>query len=273
MSRHWEDNRSDGRLCLVIDPEDGTHPQRVYGQDKDEILEKMARTAEHATRHIAALKSQPAPPPTRPAAQAAPTPRKPLTADQTMQYTSDMQNPAKAPAAVRALVNEATGGALDEFEEFRKKQSRQAAIDAAAHTAMQWSQKHPEFPNHPANQKMLMDSAALRVGLERITEDVLQSVFLDLMESGMIIDSEEQQPPARQPGETPAPRQAGTREATSYRRTSLRAATPQPAAPQARYTRAQIDAMSSDDLLTKMRTEPGFTELVDQYSKPRQARA
>lgn len=262
-------------MCLVIDPEDGSHPQRVYGKDMDEIIDKVARTVEHSARHIAALKAtdpkaraeQPATPPA--------APRKAMTADEQMRLTADLSNPAKAPAAARALVDEATGGALAEFEQDRIVRRRKEAVDRVAHMAARWAQEHPDFPLHPVNQKMLIDTAALRVGFEQITEQTLTQVFLELQDGGTLVPPAEEndEPASGQPGESPAPRPARGREATSYRRHGLRAAPPAPAAPQPLYTRAQVDAMNSDVLAHKMRTEPGFGELLATYSQPRRATA
>jgi hypothetical protein len=258
MSRRWEENRTDGRLCLVIDPEDGTHPQRVYGKDKDEILEKVANTVEHGSRTIAALKAQPP----RSAAPAnntlAPAPRKTMTPDERMRATADLSNPAKAPEAVEALLDERTNG---EFSQFLLQRKRQAAIDHFAGVASSWASKHPEFPRSPANNKMLADSAALRVGLENVTEEILQTVYLELLDGGYL------QSPAGQPDETPAPRPA--REGTSYRRTSLRAGTPPPSN-QLKYTRADVDKLSADKMLEKYNTDPDFRKAVDFYAQPRQ---
>src|ERR1700678_1899183 len=103
MSRYFE-TVADGRLRLVIDPEDGSHPQYTYGKDKEEILEKVANTVEHGSRTIAALKAQPA---RSTASSPAPpnAPRKTMTPDERMRATADLSNPAKAPEAVEALLD------------------------------------------------------------------------------------------------------------------------------------------------------------------------
>ena len=262
MSRRWEENRTDGRLCLVIDPEDGTHPQRVYGKDKDEILEKVANTVEHGSRTIAALKAQP---PRSTASSPAPpnAPRKTMTPDERMRATADLSNPAKAPEAVEALLDERTNG---EFSQFLLQRKRQAAIDHFAGVASTWASKHPEFPRSPANEKMLANSAALRVGLENVTEEILQTVYLELLDGGYL------QSPAGQPDETPAPRPARANEATSYRRTNLRAGTPAPSN-QLKYSRADIDKLSADEMLRKYNSDPAFKLAVDTYAQPRAATA
>jgi hypothetical protein len=268
MSRRWEENRTDGRLCLVIDAEDGTHPQRVYGKDKDEILEKVSRTVEHASRHIAALKAQPTASPRTNGTQPVTTaPRKPMTPDQQMQATSDLSNPAKAPQAVRSLLDEATNG---EFEQFQLERKRRAATESFANIAAAWALKHPEFPSHPANKRMLADSSALRAGgLGNVTEDILQTVYLELLESGMLVEDN----PSVQPGENPAPRTVREREATSYRKNGLRATTPATTSTQPKYTRAQVDALSADKMLEKYNTDPEFRRAVDLYAQPRLATA
>jgi hypothetical protein len=271
MSRRWEENRTDGRLCLVIDPEDGTHPQRVYGKDKDEILEKVATTVEHSSRHIAALKAQPArslaAPPPGAGLDTRPAPRKSMTPDEQMQRTSDLTNPAKAPAAVAALLDEATGGALDDFKKFQLEQRRKDAVNRFANTAAGWADRHPEFPRSPSNNKMLADSAALRAGgLDKVTEETLDTVYQELLEGDYLQES----PPAGQPDETPATRPA--RAATSYRRNGLRATTPAPSS-QLRYTRAQVDAMPADKLLEKYKGDAEFRRAVDTYAQPRSATA
>lgn len=262
MSRRWE-NKEDGRLCLVIDSEDGTQPQRVYGKDKDEVLEKVARTAEHAARWIAPQKPSQAR-----VAAAIPTgqtsvARKPMTADEQMQRTADLQNPAKAPLAVRALMNEATDGAMDEFEEFRQDKRRRISAERLASTAGAWANRHPEFHRTELNKKLLCDGAVLRVGIENVTEDVLQEVYLQLFESGYL---QSESSPAGQPDETPANSPARS-SATSYRRTALRANVPA-TSNKPRYTRAEVDALPADKMLEKYRTDPEFRRAVDTYASP-----
>jgi hypothetical protein len=269
MSRHFE-TLPDGRFRLVIDPEDGTQPQYTYGKDKDEILEKVTRTAEHAARWIAPQKqnSSSAPLPKASSAERVAPARKPMTADEQMRATSDLSNPAKAPQAVASLVNEATGGALDRLKQFEEKERRQQAANALAETAARWASQHPEFPRTPTNKKLLLDTAVLRVGIEAVTEDVLQSVYQELLEGDYLQDSD----PAGQPDETPATRPARAREATSYRRTNLRATTPAPStAP--KYTRAEIDKLPADELLKRYNSDPEFRRAVDTYSQPRAATA
>lgn len=259
MSRHWEENRPDGRQCLVIDPEDGSHPQRVYGATKDEILEKLATTVEHGSRTIAALKAQPSRTAPPAAATAPAAPRKTMTADDRMRATQDLQNPHKAPEAVEALLDERTGG---QFSQFLLQRKRDAAVQHFASVAASWSSKHPEFPRSPTNNKMLADSAALRVGLENVTEEVLQTVYLELLEGGYL------QSPAVQPDENPAPRTARANEATSYRRTNLRAGTPPPSN-QLKYTKEEIDKFPADQWLVKYNTDSEFKKAFDFYSRPR----
>jgi hypothetical protein len=82
--RFWDDKDAngsqltDGRICLVIRSEETPDmPEiRVYGKDKEEVLDKVARTAETAQAQIHRMRQQPPVPTTRvttaaPAANAA----------------------------------------------------------------------------------------------------------------------------------------------------------------------------------------------------------
>ncbi len=264
MSRRWENEgqpMSDGRLCLVIDPEDGSHPLRIYGMTKDEVLDKAAKTVEHGARTIAALRTQ--------TAQPKPAPRKSMTVDEQMKATMELSDPAKAPDAVRRLVEESTG--LD-FSEIK----RQDTLNRIAAISMDWQQTHPEFPDNQINRKLILDTATLRVGFGNINAEVLEDVYQALLNNNMLVPAQpetvnDNQPnPTLRPSESPENVSVRPREATSYRRGDLKA--PVPAAPQTgKYTRAQIDAMSSDELGEKIKREPGFSALLDSLAQPRRA--
>src|ERR1700733_13901571 len=101
MALFWDDKDgqgkllTDGRVCLVIKPDDPNLPEiRTYGANKEQVLEKVARTAETAQAEIHRLRSASARNPSVAAAPAAASPA--LTADQQAQATADLQNPAKA---------------------------------------------------------------------------------------------------------------------------------------------------------------------------------
>src|SRR5215469_7553296 len=113
MARHWlNDGRPDdtGRICLEIDPEDGTHPLRIWGRSQGEILEKAAKTVEHGQRTILQLKTQittnrangssqtngAGTDGTAAGAASPPVPKRvPLSPSETLSLTQDIANPEK----------------------------------------------------------------------------------------------------------------------------------------------------------------------------------
>lgn len=267
MARRWlNDGKPDesGRLCLEIDPEDGTHPMRIWGQTKDEILDKATRTVEHGQHMIARLKAQTVSPASGgsskpnghgPAEPTAAATKPPLSEAERAQLTVDLSNPDKAPAAVTKLVESETG--ID-FSGIKNQETvrRIAAIQTA------WSVNRPDFPKNPVNYKLMNDTAALRVGYQNITADVLDQVFEELSNAGMLLpEIDSASAPTVQPAETPANRTVRPRGAASYRRASI--ASPAPvAASQPKYTRAQIDALPSAEYRRKLEEDPEFRQAV-----------
>jgi hypothetical protein len=126
MARFWTDKDgngkplTDGRVCLVITSDEPNIPDiRTYGRDKDEVLDKLARTTETAQATINRLrKSSPASPqagaaPPQPHNAAPATSR--VSADEQAQATVDLSNPAKAPEALKTLLR-AGGVDIDEAQ-------------------------------------------------------------------------------------------------------------------------------------------------------------
>jgi len=267
MARTWlNDGKPDtsGRLCLEIDPEDGTQPLRIWGRSKEEILDKASRTVEHGQREITRLRSTPPAPSGKPnghgTPQTPPPEQKPqLTPDERMQLTADLNNPAKAANAITRLVEDETG--ID-FTGIKNQETvkRVAAIQAA------WSLNRPDFPNNPINYKLLNDTAALRVGYENITAAVMDQVFQELSSAGMLLPAIDDDAPIAQsvqPAETPATRTVRPRGAASYSRARLASPAPAAASPTPKYTREQIEGMSSAEYRRKLETDPEFLIAVN----------
>ena len=275
MARKWMNEgrpTADGRFCLIIDSEDGTQPLRIWGITKDEILDKAAKTLEHGQRTITQLRTRAIPPAHNPAtAPQQVQPATTLTAGEQLQLTTDLNNPAKAPAAVTKLVQHHTGLNLEEM-------ARQETIRRIAGIQKEWQEAHPEFPDHPANCKMMTDTAALRVGYENITAAVMESVYNELSAAGMLVPADEepitdpQPPPTVQPPETADTRTVRTRGAASHRRRDTLPALPA-SATTFKYTREQIAAMSSAEYRRNLETDPAFAAAVAAYSQPATANA
>jgi hypothetical protein len=231
MKAYWANDGKplpDGRLCYVTDLEDGSNPVNTYGKDVQEVLDKLART--NANAQLALAKQQ----------AAAMPQRRRLTAEETMEVTADLANPAKSQGAVVKLFESATG--ID---------TREMILQKFGERCLAWQAKHPEFYDHPVNSKLLVDNARMRTGgdLSRITEEVLNQVYEELQAGNYLLQESEVAPqpkPTTQevhPEENPAqstPRRGAT--ATSFR--SNRIATPQVATTRTvKYTREQIESM------------------------------
>jgi hypothetical protein len=266
MRQYWDNQDVPGRgtrLCLVMDPEDGTHPIRTYGKDKDEILEKVARTAATAQQVITRQRANPpangngsAPqPPAQPA-------RPKVTADEQMQATADLSNPAKAPGAIKTLLR--AGGVDMDRERVKQEAERVAAI------AQEWERQHPEFSaSDERNKRLLLNTASAKVGFTNIDAAALDTAYEELRRFNMFFE----EAPIF---ETPNPSDASNgnsatvdrpRTATSYRATSLRSGTPA-VHPKPKYTSAEVDRMNSKQLREKIETDPEFTAWYNrEYSR------
>ena len=267
--RYWENVEVPGRgtkYCLVMDPEDGTHPIKTYGWSKDEVLEKVAKTAEAAQALINRQRNQPAQsgapqagsPAQFPAAATSAGPKR-LTADERMQATVDLNNPARSAEAVKALLSDA-GVDVD-------KMKLDADAKRAAGIAQEWERSHPEFPSEERNQRLLMNTVLLRASgnLAQITAEMFDSAYNELVHFGMLFDSGENpssNPPQNAPDGSSATRTVRPRGATSYRSTNFRASVPG-ARREPKYTRTEIEAMPSTVFREKVEREPGFREWYD----------
>jgi len=262
MATHWLNEGkplADGRICLIIDPEDGTDPLRIWGQTTDDVLAKAAKTVEHGARTITRLRTQSHPPATSGTSNggATTTAQVPtsLTPSQQIQLTADLTNPNKAPAAVVKLMQHETG---INFEE----QAREAIKLRISTMQQEWERQHPEFPDSKINRKLMTDTAALRVGYENITAEVMENVYNHLQAEGLLVPADEVtgQPPTVQPPETADTRTVRPRGAASYRRTAT--AAPPTAQQSQKYTRESINAMNSTEYRRKLETDPEFATAV-----------
>jgi hypothetical protein len=269
MARYWENDGKpiadgSGRLCLIMDPEDGTHPIKVYGRTKDEIFEKVARNAETAQQQINRMRNAPGPAASTPGAVSPAAPpavqRRPVTADEVMLAAQAVTNgdTGKMGSALKTLLR-AEGFDVDEMQQERM-------IRTVRSTAAAWEKAHPEWPGSDRNNRLLIDKAAQMVGFQNITAEVLDRAYAELLRYNMLFDEEstatstvEPTEPTQTPGmETPRV-VVRPRNATSYTRNSLRAAPPA-ARREPLYTRAQVDQMNSRQLRDKIEQEPAFAQ-------------
>jgi len=226
MKTFWSNTKAngqpltDGRVCYVVDPEDGTNPQYIYGKDQEEVFEKLALNSVHAQRAIQQARSAPAATPSAPGPVAVPRPR--LTNDQIAQNTADLNNPAKAGKAIAALFQDATG--ID---------PQKLALQDFAAMSMQWQTAHPEFYPSLGNKRLLVDQAKAHCGgeLSRITPEILTQSFTELSQGGYLAEApadfqQQTQTPSVHPNENSAngtERPRGAQFATGSRSNAFRA--------------------------------------------------
>lgn len=243
MKMEWVTTRPNGKpiqpgtFCRVLDMEDGTNPIYYYGETEQAVNDKIALNNMHAQKAINRLSQAAKNNPPNPTPIA---PRKRMTADETMQATADLQNPAKAADATAKLVQDATGVDL-----------RQMAMNAFKALAQEWIDETPDFYNCRPNRSLLATQLGKLVNgdVALITKEMMTQTFHQMLEAGDLVPSpgEVVQTVDPFPDESQVQRVETTRSGrsgTGTRSTNFR--TPQPGGQTRtlKYTREQIDRMS-----------------------------
>ena len=193
MQAYWTTTKPDGtpitggRLCRVVDLEDGSIPVRVYGKTQDEIFSKIERTMATAQLTVNDARrgnndgAQPpanrqgaAPPLSNPAI---------LSADETMRLTVDLQNPAKSAEASYKLAESERAKRTDAQEQYLS-------------VCRGFAPRHPEFFNHKTNRTLLINKALLTVGqdVSKITAEVLDLCYEELIAADALLTENEVRP-------------------------------------------------------------------------------
>jgi hypothetical protein len=198
--RYWDDKDgngnklTDGRMCLVIKSDtDPDMPEiRTYGKDKEEILDKVAGTAETAQSTIHRLRRQ------KPAPVATATPARPAAP---VVSAEDQKKFRETAAAVGLDVDQ---------------QVRERGAQRVANVCEAWEKAHPDYPKDPRNDQILINRAALVAGGNlRITADSLDAAFEQCQRQEMFFEAKPVPPRGSEDSRTVVPD-------TSYRRSTLR---------------------------------------------------
>jgi hypothetical protein len=245
MKMEWVTVRPNGKpvepgtFCRVLDMEDGTNPIYYYGKTEQEVNDKIALNNMHAQQALARRAEAPTNG-TAPALPSQVTPRRRMTADETMQATADLQNPAKAGEAVTRLVQDATGMDL-----------RQMKLREMQEIAKEWERRNPDFYSHIGNKRLILQEAMRLAGgdMADITAPMLDQAFQNLKSTGYLFEAPVDE--AVTPNVTPFPEETPVqrvetvrsgRNGTGTRSTNFRA--PQNVQTRTlKYTREQIDRM------------------------------
>lgn len=226
-----------GTFCRMLDMEDGTNPIYYYGKTEQEVNDKIALNNMHAQRALARRSEEPTnghvPVPPSPV-----VPRRRMDANETMQATVDLGNPAKSAEAITKLVQDATGIDL-----------RKMAMDGFKALANVWIEEHPDFYNCKPNRTLLATQLGKMVNgdVSLITKEMMTQTFHQMLDAGDLFDQPDEAAPNVRPfpEEMPVQRVETTRSGrngTGTRSTNFRA--PQTAQTRTlKYTREQIDRM------------------------------
>lgn len=265
---------TDGRICLVIRSDDNPDmPEiRTYGKDKDEVLDKVAKTAETAQGQIHRMRKTPPTVVGRPSlAPSAPQANDQRPTTDLVTAVADLSNPQKAPQAIKTLLK-AAGVDVDQ-------QAMQQRLRNAAVIAEKWQNERPDYPADPRNDRIVMNIAARAAGGPgRITAEFLDAALEEAQRLELLHEprAEARSPKSDlpvQPGGNPDSRTV--RSATSYRRNALRSPEPAPtprgdSAREARW-RTILEKGTGKALEDAIRNEPGFVEWVEQATQKKTA--
>jgi len=270
MKRFWQnEDPAAGELVLVVDPEDGSQPQHFRGASKDEIFEKLADAQVHLSatlnqqkKIISGLRK-----PDKAAATAPVAKPRVLSADERFQIAQDITDPAKAPDAIAKVVEAQIGIAPGKLAEKLNREAVDEDAEAAVNEARIFRESTPEYYNSDANNRKLLNFLK-REDLP-ITRNNLAYAFEQLRADGLLAERPAP-PPSTTPAAPPGDSRVSYRERGETRSTGFREGDSSAAPGQRRstpkYTRAQIEAMSTRDYQDKLENEPGFRELVDKMT-------
>lgn len=279
MKGYWTTTRPNGQpitpgtFAYVVDPENGENPIWTYGATEAEVTEKMARTLGHAqttlARRAAAASQEAGAQPAQPSPRAVAQPRV-LSADDVMQATADLQNPARAGQAAARLVQHETG--LDLLEMAKRQY---AAL------YLEWEKESGVMP-HPGNRQMIGDKAIRMAGGKPalVTREILNHCYEQLRADGLLFEDASAfpttpEPPPTLPAETqvqPPARPERKPFATGVRSTSFSA--PQTARLRTlKYTPEQYrKIVSSAAAIERLIGDPDFEAAVAAYEPKAMAR-
>lgn len=254
MQAFWTDKKpdgtpiTDGRLCRVVDPEDGSTPVRVYGRTQEEVFSKIERTMMTAQSTLSqARQPQNGNGNGNHAQPVAASKRPVLSADDTMKLTADLHNPQKSAEASWKLQESENNKRLNAQDDY-------LAVCRA------FAPRHPEFFNHKTNRTLLINKALLTAGqdISLITAAVLDRCYAELVAADALLTENEVRPaetqdeplpstvqPGGSPGPVPVRPAGGVTSTTSHRSSRLGA----PAAPQwkPKLTQEEINRLTTKD--------------------------
>jgi len=246
----------------VIDAkEDGTGGEVFEADSAEELVEKIAAAKENANRKIREqnqeLKRL------RPVEVTQAPQKQELTPDDRFRLTQELQDPTKAPEAIRKIVDADLGSRIDTIEQANRMQAEAVGFIREVEARDNFL---PCAENQAAFEKWLSeykDDSGKTISLPP-TRKNLQIAYDDLRDAGLLRFKEPKQE-AKKEEEKPAEESRIARprgsQSSSLRTSNSTAANVAPSKKGPSW--AEIQAMSTDEYKNRLRNEPGFREYVD----------
>ena len=287
MRWYWDNDKQpdeNGNLKLVIVNAQEKVVSTFLGKDEDEMIGRLADSQVHANQKIATMMK-----PDSSGKEPLRQETKQLSPADRLRLSDDMTNPERVVEAVEEIVSARMGITPERVG------SRLAKMDAAeqdryfGEESKAFRLENPDF--YPVTENRDAVFAYLKENQWDLTRNNLALAYQLLNDQGKLTpwpsDEEREQernfiaaqaqPPngtkqggngaatavAEPPAPTPNARPRATSYSTGLRNADASATRPQPVKPSPKYTRADIERMSRTEFADKLRSEPGFKQLVD----------
>jgi hypothetical protein len=259
MAVTWRNNgekTEEGDYVVDVDAENGTPIQTFRAKTRKEMADALGQAQFSASRTIQTLKSERKPDQDTGSTRIEP---KPLSADERMRLSVELQDPAKADAAVKRLIESAVGP-LDEIARRENARIEQEQAELATAETLKFVAANPDWYPTAKNKTEVFNY--IEGGKLAITANNM-SIAWDLLKSSGNADLK----PAEEPAEELEPAVAATRPRLAAYSTGVREGETNGTAPstarKARYTWADVDRMGSKEYERRLKEEPGFMAAMD----------
>jgi hypothetical protein len=257
----WRNNgekTDEGEYIVDVDPENGRPVQIFRAKTRKEIAEALANAQFSASRTIQTLKDERTPDPAHNTVKIEPVP---LSADERMQLSVELQDPAKADAAVRRLVESSVGPlqeiARRENTRIEEEEANRAIAETNKFVAanLDWyptAKNKTEVFNYIENNKLAITAKNMDIAW-----DLLKRAGNADLKPATEEEEEEEEESAGRTRSRIASFSTGVREG------DISGTRPQPARKK-KYTWADVDKMGSREYERRLKEEPGFMAAMDE---------
>jgi hypothetical protein len=271
--RTWKDlGNGQHKLTITVDGDPTASPS-VFRGTREQILDALAASQENANQRILELRrgSNGNTPPSAPAGP------KPLTPSERMETVADLQNPATVDRVVTRVL-ESVVGPVDDFKKDQADERQERMTRTATQAASMFYERTPEWYPSPHN----IDTLTKYMQAQKLNPmDTLSytKAFETLAAANLLQEkpeSEDQPQPEAQrernaPDANAKPR--AQRYSTSIRASDISGRAPVPSGkPHLKYTREQLQNLSSEDYKRLIQTDRAELERCESYYASQQGR-